>query len=395
MSQIAFQEHVQKRTVEEGLERFRTTGSILPEVPGVKEGSTFQKRRKTKARCESKVRPTILKNRKKKHEYTTYMLQQDVGGSFKKVHRTTAGKRIRERGFKAKRPKRKENYTPQGRRDRVEWSETYEDWEEEDWRGVVFVDEHGMTVPSAKTASRQQHARKRFYWGEDGTVKKDNPYDNGLVAPKGGKNVMGGTPVRAIFAILDDEFIVVEDTVSFVKRSKPIPKNKPKKSKNGKPLGRPPKILKTQKQIKKRRYDAAAHAVFLRDMHKAAVAKLGDAAKNGLQVVHVYQDGLRLHRTPHCRAVMNELEMVDHKPPKCGYSPDTNCIEELFAIVDDRHHKEQMKKRCPNTEEWMKRTKEITTGMGASGDGTVRKTVDKMPEHVKDILANKGGPTRW
>jgi len=393
VSQIAFEEHVQKRTVEEGMERLATTGSVLPAKPGVKKGTILQKRRKTTTLCQNKVRPTILKKRKRKSEYTTYQLQQDVGGSFKKVHRTTVGKRIREEGFRAKKPRRKENYTKKQREDRVDWGEMYEKWTEEDWRRMVFIDEHAMTVPSAKTGSRQLHSRKRFVWREKG----DNPFDNDLVAPKGGKNVMGGTPVRAIFAILDDEFIIAENTTTYVGRTKLAPKKAPKKSKNGKRLGRPPE-KKTQKQIAKRRYDSSAHALFLRDMHAAALKKLGGEVEH-LEVYHlnVYQDGLPLHRAPSSRAVMNELKMVDHRPPKCGYSPDTNCIEELFSTMDDRQHKAQMKKRCMNPQEWMTRTKRLCTEMGPEpgGDGTVGRTVAAMPKHVKDLLAAKGGPTRW
>lgn len=409
VAQIAFKENVQKRTVEEGLERLANTGSILPAVPGVKEGTILQQRRKTSAVAQNNVRPTIFKNRGKKYEYTTYMMQQDVGGTMKKVHRTTANKRIHEAGFRAMKPRKKENYTPKARKQRIDWAEEYRNWTKERWRRMVFVDEHAMTVPNEKSASRQMQARKRFVWrqpiprkkkkkkedGEDGEDEKkgDNPYDNSLCAPKGGKNIMGGTPVRCIFAILDDEFIVVEDTQSYVKKSKPVPKPPPKLSKNGKPLGRRPK-KKTQKEIKKRRYDAGAHAAFLREMHKAAEKKLGkDEVKNGLQVVHVYQDGLPLHRTAHCRKVMEELSIVDHAPPKCGYSPDSNAIEELFYSLDDRHHKRQIKRRCKTADEWMKRTKEICTALGE--DGTVQKTVDEMPEHVKDMLTAKGGPTRW
>lgn len=388
------------RTVEECVERLKATGSVLPEKPGVKPGTVIRTKRKTTAWADNRVRPTIKKNRGGINEYTVLMCQDDVGGSMKKIHRTNVNRRINRKdnkttgpknGFTARKPRRKEQYSRKSRLSRQAWARKYEKWQKQQWRKMVFLDEHGMTCPSHKTGSRQLHAAKKRVWLEEG----DNPLDNEFVAPKEGKGVMGGTPVKMQFAILDDEFIVNELCSFYSSRSEPPKPPPPKLTKSGKTLGRPRKPV-VQKDIKRRNYDDAAHALFLEEMHAIASIKL-NLDKNGgeIQVIHlrVYQDGLPLHRAPLSKKTAQKLKMVIHGPPSCGYSPDTNPIENLFGILDARLLELQKKKRCKNKTEWVERVRKVAKEMGL--DGTVRKTIDTMEERCAALIAAKGGPTDY
>jgi len=385
-SAAAFKHNVAKQTIADAIERFRETGSLLPRPCGVEEGTVVRAKRKTKAADEGKVRKTIRKNRGGVLQYTVPQIQRDVGGTFVGIHRTTANRRINEKGFHAVPPTKKEGYSPSARAARVLWAKAYRAWTAARWARMSFLDEHQLTMPS-KGDSRQIIARKRSVWVED---DEEDIYLPDLCAPAPGKNTLGGTSIKCQFAILGDEFILAAVKLTGYRDRTTKPKKVVKLSKNGVRLGRTPKTQKGPKAAKARGYDNWAHALCLEELAAAARAKLG--ARSCTPVL-VYQDGLRLHWADAPEKAMETFRIEAHRPPSCGYSPDCNPIENLFFILDDRMAKLQVAEPLHTVEAYIARAQEVCAEM--SKDGTVARTIATMPQRCQDIIANQGAATKW
>lgn len=394
--------HMDKRTVLDGMDRFKATGSILPGKPGVKEGSVFQNRRKTSKMNEKKMETLILEHRGDEGDYTIRSLQDDCGFGLAELHRTSANRRVNEWGFTAHPPPHKEQYGGEEMACRKDWGEWGQKKTEEDdgyWHKVIYIDEHLTIWPNPVTGSRQIACKKQNVWrreeaGENATAKweKDNRFDVELVAPKDGKNTKGGTGIYLQAAIMDDEVLTIEPTTTYVQKTVPVDKSKPRLSKNGKRLGRPPKP-KVQKDITKRGYDEAAHAYFIEELHGRARISVKNRSGQEVASFVLFQDWLSLHRSPKVKAVMKKLRYTDAGPPACGYSPDTNPIERVFAELERRLLLWQRKQRAGTKEEWVARVRAVCAEMSA--DGHIHKTIGSQPKICDLLVKAKGGPTRY
>ena len=385
-NQVAFKHNLGKQTIEDAIARVEETGSILPRPCGVVEGTVVRKKRKTTAKDERKVKPTIFKNRGGVLEYCVPQIQRDVGGTFLDIDRTTANKRVNEQGFHAASPARKERYTPPMMVKRVAWAVIYRAWTALQWAKMTFLDEHQLTMPS-KGNSRQLSARKRSVWVHD---DDEDIYLPDLCSPVPGKNTLGGTAIKCQFAILGDAFILAAVLLSGYRDRTTKPKKVPKLSKNGVRLGRKPKTKKGPKVAKPRGYDNWAHALCLQELAAAARTKLG--ARSCTRIM-VYQDGLPLHWADAPAKVMETCRIDAHRPPECGYSPDCNPIENLFFILDDRMAKLQVAEPIHEVAAYVARAARVCEEM--SKDGTVARTIATMPQRCEDIIAKKGGATKW
>ena len=80
---------------------------------------------------------------------------------------------------------------------------------------------------------------------------------------------------------------------------------------------------------------------------------------------------------------------------KCDavYSPDTNYVENIFGIAEERLNKVQAKKRAKTVKEHEARFEKVMKEIAE--DGTLKKTMKTMPQRCKDIIAAEGGPTKW
>ena len=140
---------------------------------------------------------------------------------------------------------------------------------------------------------------------------------------------------------------------------------------------------------KKRGYDRFAHAKFLEE--------LADSARKALKVpaqefVSVYQDGVRLHWADECVKVAQQKKLSLFKCD-AGYSPDTNPVENIFGIIEERLGKLQGKKRATSKAEHIARFKKV---MGeVQEEGLLAKTLASMPKRCKLLIEAEGGPIKY
>lgn len=382
-AEVAFKHHVQKRTIDEALKRFKETASLLPGKSGVVKGGKFQHRRKTTAHQDKRVPKLLEAHMGDETEYTAEALADNLDAD---VHRTTAGRRIREHGYEAHRPRKKEQYSEEDRKTRVAWCKKYKDWTAPQWERTVFMDEHLTVCPSVQTGSRQLFARKRFVYRKKGkdTKGRSRALDPRAVVPAKGKNTKGGTGILLTVAIFKGELLTCAPVADFIRRSTK-PKVVPKIFKHGKKLGRKPGA--NARGLKPRGYDQHAHALFLKETAEAARKKLKATLNTE---VWMHQDGLKLHWAPASLKQIEDsnLQFTD-KPPT--YSPDTNCIENLFSETEDRLHKAFAKEKqlAGKPDAWAKRWATEARRVD------IRKLQRSMPERMLDVIEAKGGPTRW
>jgi hypothetical protein len=383
-SQVAFDMHVDIRTVEATRDRVVDTGSVFPSKPGTKPGSVLQHKRKTTVGQDNRVKPTIMKERGGRFEFTARMLTTKLG---MKVSRVVGGRRIREKGFRAFRPARKEQYDKDERRQRKRYAQRYRIRAKAQWRRTVFLDEHYFTFSTGKTRSRQVHSRKRFVYRLKGGGKKER-YHPDCVAPSRGKYVRGGTQVGMSCAIYRGKPLVCKPCSAYVAATK-VPTKTIRRTAKGKRVGRPPK--KHKGGPKKRGYDRFAHAAFLKEVAEKA-HKIDPGALLCLQ------DGVPLHWAPACMEVI-EAESMHFTDDHPTYSPDLNCIENSFAEADADMAKIPESEFPTTVSEAVAKFQSVYRRLCPEGYATSEQyflgLANSMPERMEDTVKAKGGATRW
>ncbi len=208
-----------------------------------------------------------------------------------------------------------------------------------------------------------------------------------MTAPKRGKGVRGGTAIKYTTAILNGKVTVNKTCQSYVDGTRHlIKKPKPKLSKKGKRLGRPPKA----KTSKKRGYDSLAHSHFLKDVAAAAREELG--VGNGSHIV-ILQDGVPLHWAPEAAEVIrtHKILTIDGHP---AYSPDMNGVEEVFAHGDGEMESTNHAKGLAKTPEETKARWEAAVKV-VEANGTIKNITHHMPKVFAECIENSGGPTSY
>ena len=85
-------------------------------------------------------------------------------------------------------------------------------------------------------------------------------------------------------------------------------------------------------------------------------------------------------------------ELVNVGPPPT-YSPDLNCIENLFSVADTHVLKKHKEGPASSKGETCERFEEYVRGL--EGTGVVRKLVNSMPRRMQACIESEGGPTPY
>lgn len=399
------------RCVRSGRARLAETGTIFPDKGGVVAGEVYQERRKTTAAQDAQVRPVILANRGGPLEWTVVKTMATIEPPME-LHRTNGNRRMNENNFFAYRPRRKESYSKPDRNKRVRVAKkmlaigakkvrgkTTKKQPRRTWSKCIFFDEHGVFhAPQGALADRQLHAGKRFCLREPG----EDPFKGELVSQqKNAKSLKGGTRMHFAAAIFDGE-AHTETADALISRSKPLPDPPPKLSVNGKPLGRK---RKAKDPNKKRNYDGPAHAQFLAETARWALARMGFVpggprwSKRPRLLCH--QDGDNLHWTDQCRAVFVKYRMdfiETDKRKMLTYSPDLNAIENCFKMADDALKKMSVERGpAKNQQETWDRFKEAMCGLRQADDGRnlILNCTEDFADRLRTVIEKKGIATRW
>jgi transposase len=108
--------------------------------------------------------------------------------------------------------------------------------------------------------------------------------------------------------------------------------------------------------------------------------------KKGKPDPYIVEDNSRIHDSPVCQGAKRHMRMTLHPP----YSPDLNPIEHVWAELKRRMN---LIARLPANKD---KLFEIAARVWDEIEQEfIDKCVDSMPQRLADVVANKGGHTRW
>ena len=107
--------------------------------------------------------------------------------------------------------------------------------------------------------------------------------------------------------------------------------------------------------------------------------------------MEVYQDNLRLHKARPAQAAAG-LHNVSFFDSGITDSPDMNCTANLFSAADTHLCELEGEKPAGSAEETNRRFGAFCRGLRPA---YVQGLVRSMPQRAADLVAARGGPTRW
>jgi hypothetical protein len=122
----------------------------------------------------------------------------------------------------------------------------------------------------------------------------------------------------------------------------------------------------------------------------SAVREIPSVGKSN--AISAYQDDINLHWAPESEAEITKsnFDFIRGAPT---YSPDLNCIENIFKETESGLWLRQVESPTRTKEEWISRFKEEATKLGASGYiGNLQKS---MPRRMAAVIKAGGGPTKY
>ena len=381
-----------KRAVEAARERFRETGRMEAAKPTGGAGEVRRAARGTTERQERKVGKLIDKHRGEKLEYTSRMVKKTL--KLSKVGRRTVARRANEQMFGRANCTIKEPGSEEDQRLRLAFAKRVEGWTAEDWRKVVYADEHDIVHPVGKSGSRQVHSRKRWTWGklEAKTTKKGikkmkldpkDRYHPKRCKPRGGSNVQGGKHMKLCCAIAGSRAVLIERAQRYIEMRKEPPPKPPRLSKNGLRLGRKPD---PDKPKRRKKFDGLAYAEFLPELAAAARKELGIPETETLYCLH---DNYGIHWTDECKAAMEKHNMVffDDFPPR---TPWLDMVENLFGAATPELDAWNTKSTPETPEVTLSRFRSVCKRIAKQGG--IRNMIASMPRRIKATIEADGGP---
>ncbi len=96
-----------------------------------------------------------------------------------------------------------------------------------------------------------------------------------------------------------------------------------------------------------------------------------------------------LHRA--LGAAFEEHNMEHYPAPT--YSPDMNCIENLFGIAEHKTGRQHAANPPQSMDDSIERFKKACKACATQG--TIKGLQESTPTRWEDLIANQGGPTRW
>lgn len=108
--------------------------------------------------------------------------------------------------------------------------------------------------------------------------------------------------------------------------------------------------------------------------------------KKGKRDPYIIEDGSPVHDSPACDDAKRHMRFALHPP----YSPDLNPIEHVWAELKRRMN---LIPRLPYNKD---KLFEVAVAIWDEIEQDfIDKVVDTMPQRINEVLANKGGHTRW
>ena len=87
---------------------------------------------------------------------------------------------------------------------------------------------------------------------------------------------------------------------------------------------------------------------------------------------------------------MNHLEVFNNG---VANRPDLNCIENCCSIIESRMAKGGVEEKYADRAAWVEGFAE--TFQDLAHEGILSKCIRSMPQRLKDVVAARGGPTKW
>lgn len=129
--QVARRMHVQKRTIQRLMHKYRRVGNV----------QNLPRRPRSRATTPRQDRYIVLSHLRQRQLRATDTARVTIGTHGRNISSMTVGKRLRTAGIKARRPFRGIVLTQRHRRARLRWARTHLRLTRADWAQVLFTDE--------------------------------------------------------------------------------------------------------------------------------------------------------------------------------------------------------------------------------------------------------------